>query len=239
MGSIFLLANWGGKILENKTLEMEYFLNLLFTGMWYLTLLFLLQVVGAVIEQFASKFKYVVLLLFYVIVYMVPDFWMGHELKFLMPYFVLAIALRKYDWAKCSLWVGLLSLLIFVAVMQFYTFEYSLYRMTDDVFTIRYHLFGLIRFIAGLSGSVFVLWLTTYMQRIRLVVKSLSYIGMITLPIYVLHQKFLMVNNVFSWTTTNMIVLLLLAIMDILFSVMLYKILKNNKYLNLLLFRGK
>lgn len=226
-------------MLGNKTFEIEYFLSLLFTGMWYLTLLFLLQVVGVIIEQFASKFKYIVWLLFYVIVYMAPVFWMGHELKFLTPYFILAIAQRKYDWAKCPLWVGILSLVIFVAIMQFYTFEHSLYRMTDDVFTIRYHLFALIRFIAGLSGSVFVLWLTTYIQRIRHLVRPLISIGMTTLPIYVLHQKFLMINKVFCMETTNVIVLLLLAIMDVLFSVMLYKILKKNKYLNLLLFGGK
>lgn len=229
----------GGKILGNKTFEIAYFLSLLFTGMWYLTLLFLLQVVGAVIEHFASKFKYIVWLLFYLIVYMAPDFWMGHELKILTPYFILAIALRKYDWAKCSLWIGLLSLMIFVAVMHFYTFEHSLYKMTDDVFTVRYHQFALIRFIAGLSGSVFVMWLTTYIQQIRYLVRPLIYIGMITLPIYVLHQKFLMINNVCHIQTTNTMSLLLLAIVDITLSVLIYKLLKNNKYLNLILFGGK
>lgn len=170
---------------------------------------------------------------------MASDFWMGHELKFLTPYFILAIALRKYDWSKCPSCVGFLSLVIFVAVIQFYTFEHSLYRMTDDVFTIRYHLFAFIRFIAGLSGSTFVLWLTTYIQQIRHLVRPLIYTGMTTLPIYVLHQKFLMLNKVFCMETTNVIVLLLLAIMDVSFSVMLYKILKKNKYLNLLLFGGK
>lgn len=228
-----------GKILGYKTLEIGYFISLFFTGMWYLTVLFLLQVIGAVVEHYFSKSKYIVWMLFYVIVYVAPNFWMGHELKFLTPFFVSAIALRGYDWSKCPLWIGLLALIIFVAVMQFYTFEHSLYRMTDNVFTIRYHLFALIRFIAGLCGSVFVLWLTTYIQQIRHLVRPLIYIGMTTLPIYVLHQKFLMMNKVFCMETMNVIVLLLFAIMDVLFSVMLYKILKKNKYLNLLLFGGK
>lgn len=235
-GAFSCLLIGGGKMLGNKTFEIAYFLSLLFTGMWYLTLLFLLQVVGAVIEHFASKFKYIVWLLFYLIVYMAPDFWMGHELKFLTPYFILAIALRKYDWAKCPLWVGLLSLMIFVAVMQFYTFEHSLYKMTDDVFTVKYHQFAIIRFIAGLSGSVFVMWLTTYIQRIKQIIKPLAYIGMTTLPIYVLHQKFLMVNNVFCMETTNVIVLLLFAIMDVVLSILTYKMLSKNKYLHLFLF---
>lgn len=204
--------------------------------MWYLTVLFILQVIGAVIEHYTPKIKYIVWAIFYLLIYISPDFWMGHELKFLTPFFVLAIALRRYDWSKCSLWIGLLSLMIFVAVMQFYTFEHSLYKMTDNVFTVRYHQFALIRFIAGLSGSVFVMWLTTYIQQIRHLVRPLIYIGMITLPIYVLHQKFLMINNVLGMETTNIIVLLLFAIMDVVLSILTYKILSKNKYLRLFLF---
>lgn len=241
MGAILLFADffWGGKILGHKALDLGYFFNLFFTGMWYLTVLFMLQVIGASIEHYTPKIKYIVWAIFYLLIYISPDFWMGHELKFLTPFFVLAIALRRYDWSKCSLWIGLLSLMLFVAVMQFYTFEHSLYKMTDDVFTVRYHQFALIRFIAGLSGSVFVMWLTTYIQQIRYLVRPLIYIGMITLPIYVLHQKFLMINNVCHIQTTNTMSLLLLAIVDITLSVLIYKLLKNNKYLNLILFGGK
>lgn len=167
---------------------------------------------------------------------MSPNFWMGHELKFLVPYFLLAIAFRKYDWSKCPLYIGSLSLLIFVIIMKFYTFEHSMYRMTDNVFTIRYHLFALIRFIAGLSGSIFVLWMTTYIQCIRQVVKPLTYIGMTTLPIYVLHQKFLILNKIFNISITNIMILLFFTIMDLVLSIIIYKILSKNKYLNLFLF---
>lgn len=234
--SCFLIG--GGKILGHKTLEMGYFISLFFTGMWYLTVLFLLQVIGAVIEHYFPKSKYQVWIILYAFIYMAPDFWMGHEFKFLIPFFVLAISLRRYDWSKCPFFIGLISLIIFIISMRFYTFEHSLYRMTDNVLTVKYHQFALIRFIAGFSGSIIILWLTTYIQQIKQIVGFLAYIGMITLPIYVLHQKFLLMNNILNVTTTNTIVLSVFAIIDVILCILLYNCLKQNKHVRLLLFGG-
>jgi fucose 4-O-acetylase-like acetyltransferase len=122
--------------------------------------------------------------------------------------------------------------------MRFYTFEHSLYRMTDNVLTVKYHQFALIRFIAGFSGSIIILWLTTYIQQIKQIVGFLAYIGMITLPIYVLHQKFLLMNNILNVTTTNTIVLSVFAIIDVILCILLYNVLKQNKHVRLLLFGG-
>lgn len=92
---------------------------------------------------------------------------MMRELKYLTPFFIIAIALRKYDWSKCSYKIGILFLLIFIVTMKVYTFEHSMYRMSDNIFTIDYHLSAFIRFIAGLSGSICVIWLASYLQKIK------------------------------------------------------------------------
>jgi len=239
MGRFFLFSNRGGKILGHKELEICYFIELLLTGMWYLTLLFLLQVTGAAIERFFTKHKYLAWMIFYLIIYMSPTLWMIHELKFLTPFFVLAIILRNYDWSRCSLLLGGAALFAFIFTMQFYSFECSMYRMTDNVFTIRYHQLAVIRFIAGLSGSILIIWLTTYLQRIRRASLILANIGMITLPIYVLHQKFLIINGIFHVETTNIAVLVFLTAAVAILSIALYRILRKNKYLRLCLFGEK
>jgi len=239
VGRVFLLSNRGGKILGHKELEVCYFIELLLTGMWYLTLLFLLQVTGSVIERFCPKHKYLAWTIFYLMIYISSKLWMIHELKFLTPFFVLAIILRNYDWSKCSMLLGMAALFIFIFTMQFYSFECSMYQMTDDVFTVRYHQLAVIRFIAGLSGSVLIIWITTYLQRIRRPALLLANIGTITLPIYVLHQKFLIINHIFHVETTNIAVLVFLTIVVTTLSIALYRILRKNKYLRLLLFGEK
>lgn len=90
--------------------------------------------------------------------------------------------------------------------MKVYTFEHSMYRMSDNIFTIDYHLSAFIRFIAGLSGSICVIWLASYLQKIKNITILIAKIGLITLPIYVLHQKFLIINKILHINTNNLII---------------------------------
>lgn len=236
MGSFFLFFNRGGKILRQGSIEICYFVELLFTGMWYLTLVFLLQLIGAVIERFASKHKYYIWICFYLLIYFSPGLWMIHELKYLTPFFIIGIALRQYDWSKCSLWLGILSLSIFIIIMTFYTFDMSMYKMTDHVLTAEYHKYALVRFVAGLSGSVLVIYLATLLIKVNKAVFVIAKIGMITLPIYVLHQKFLIVNYFLNIETTNVIILLFITAIDAILSILIYKLIRKIGILRLLLF---
>lgn len=120
--------------------------------------------------------------------------------------------------------------------MNVYTFEHSMYRMSDNIFTIDYHLSAFIRFIAGLSGSICAIWLASYLQKIKNIAILIAKIGLITLPIYVLHQKFLIINKILHINTNNLIILICFTAIDILLSVIIYKFLNKNKTLSLLLF---
>lgn len=154
--SCFIIG--GSKLFSSQYIDFKYFINLTLTGAWYLTLLFILQIIGAMIERFYAQYKYIAWSVIYLIIYIAPQLWMMRELKYLTPFFIIAIALRKYDWSKCSYKIGILFLLIFIVTMKVYTFEHSMYRMSDNIFTIDYHLSAFIRFIAGLSGSICVIW---------------------------------------------------------------------------------
>lgn len=162
--SCFIIG--GSKLFSSQYIDFKYFINLTLTGAWYLTLLFILQIIGAMIERFYAQYKYIAWSVIYLIIYIAPQLWMMRELKYLTPFFIIAIALRKYDWSKCSYKIGILFLLIFIVTMKVYTFEHSMYRMSDNIFTIDYHLSAFIRFIAGLSGSICVIWLASYLQKI-------------------------------------------------------------------------
>jgi fucose 4-O-acetylase-like acetyltransferase len=232
--SCFLIG--GGKLFSSQHLDFKYFIDLILTGAWYLTLLFILQITGAVIERFYSKYKYIAWGCVYLMIYVAPQLWMMRELKYLMPFFVTAIALRKYDWSKCSYKIGVLFLLIFIATMKVYTFEHSMYRMPDSIFTTDYHSSAFIRFIAGLSGSICIIWLTSYLQNIKNITILIAKIGIITLPVYVLHQKLLIINGILHISTNNLITLICFTAIDIFLSVMIYKFLNKNKTLSLLLF---
>lgn len=93
-----------------------------------------------------------------------------------------------------------------------------------------------IRFIAGLSGSICAIWLASYLQKIKNITILIAKIGLITLPIYVLHQKFLIINKILHINTNNLIILICFTAIDIFLSVIIYKFLKKNKTLSLLLF---
>lgn len=232
--SCFLIG--GGKLFSSQHLDLKYLINLIFTGAWYLTLLFILQIIGAMIERFYSQYKYIAWGCVYMMIYVAPQLWMIRELKYLTPFFIIAIALRKYDWSKCSYKIGVLFLLIFIVTMRFYTFEHSMYRMSDNFFTTDYHLSAFIRFIVGLSGSICIIWLSSYLQDIKNITILIAKIGMITLPIYVLHQKFLIINRILHISTNNLIILICFTVIDLFLSLITYKFLKKDKTLSLLLF---
>lgn len=57
-----------------------------------------------------------------------------------------------------------------------------------------------------------------------------------TLPVYALHQKPLIINKFFEYSTGSIVLWILLSFFLIGFSVIIYKILSKNIYLSLYLF---
>lgn len=168
-----------------------------------------------------------------------PPYWIINELKYLIPYFILSIYFKKYDWQKCPLWLFVISLTLFVLLLNIFTFDYSLYRMTDEMLTIKYTYMSIIRFLSGISGIICSLYICKWINKIPYISNYYVYIGTLTLPIYVLHQKFLMIERIVHYKTENILMIIASSLIIIELSIITYRLLKKNKYIQLFLFGEK
>lgn len=224
------------KLICHKELEILYFISLLFTGMWFLTVLFLISIIGVFIQNYYSKYKYCAWLIIYLIINFLPSYGTFNQLKYLIPYFVLAMYFSKYNWRQCPLWLFSISLLIFILLLNIYTFDYSLYQMGgQNVLTFEYYWKSFIRFFSGISGVICSLYICKWIYQLKKVNYCFMYIGTLTLPIYVLHQYFLLIQRVSSYQNSSILFNILLSIVIVLISILSYKIL-NKKYIRIFLF---
>ena len=239
MGMFFRNINRGGKILKHGELDLFYFADILFSGLWFLTVLFILSVIGATIHHYFTENRLTVWMLLFAVFYMAPDYWMVNELKFLMPFFVMAIYVKKHEIERLPVWIYITGTLLFLCMFNIYTFEDSLYKIEYKPFTLDYHIKSLIRYTSGFSGIICSLLICRLLCKYTFVSGLLSYIGMVTLPIYALHQKFLLPNKVIGYQSENVLVTIIAAAIVIALSISLYNILRKNKLIRILLFGEK
>lgn len=226
------------KILTQKPIEVTYFVDLIFTGMWFLTALFIIECVCAFLYHFCRGYSYIAVCILYCILYVSPQFWMRNELLFLLPFFVGAMALGDVKWISCPWWLAAVALIVFVGCLQIYTFDYSMYRMDSDIYSLSYHKKNAIRLLGGGAGIILSVYLCKWLSMLNRL-RWLALIGTITLPIYVLHQKFLMPLRAIEWTVDSYyiyIVAILLSVVITLLSIVFYKLFHRIKLCRILMF---
>jgi fucose 4-O-acetylase-like acetyltransferase len=235
IGCSIICAN---KLLVGKAIELPYVAHLVFTGAWFLTTLFLLQTIGVIVEQCSNKtVRRCIYGLIYVTLYLCPiDLWMLHELKFLMPFFFIGSWASRWNWERMPWWLGLVALVIFVSLFPRFQFGDTVYMMTDEVASSRYHYQALLRFVMGLTGSMCAVYLCQWIKYLPALARVLGYLGRNTLPIYVLHQYFLNVNRALHIQTTQLLLPLIVAMAIVALSILLYQLLRRNNCLKQLLF---
>ena len=228
------------KIRASKPLEIDYFLDILFTGMWFLTVLFILNVIGAFIEKLSSKYKWLVWCGVYLIVYFLPSLWMVNEVKFLLPFFVLGMFVKLHDIKRVPLLAFLISLIVFVYFLfGVYDFDFSLYQMKDNVLDLDYHVKSLVRMVSGLCGILLTFYVFDKIRWKPEVTRWLTDIGMCTLPIYVMHQKFLLPFHAISSSMLSWLMAFVCSVILLFLCRMIYSLLSKNRLLALLLFGEK
>lgn len=235
-GMFNVLLIGGGKVFSHKSLDWLYLLDSLFTGLWFLTILFLFSVMGCLIHQACKKMCWLAWIIIILAIYFIPAGFMVNEMKFLLPFFVMAIWLSKYDWQNIKWWQTFIAIIVFILSLQIYTFDYSIYRMGSNVFSMEYFQHTWVRFVSGVSGSIATIGFTKILFQLQLLKKWTVYIGSMTLPVYALHQKPLIINKFFEYSTGSIVLWILLSFFLIGFSVIIYKILSKNIYLSLYLF---
>lgn len=146
---------------------------------------------------------------------------------------------RHFDWSKCSLWLFALSAAVFgYLLMEVYTFDCSVYKMDGATFTADYTWKTIVRIVSGVSGIVCSVYLCVWLYKVRTLRRPVIYIGTLTLPIYALHQKFLMPATLLDYKTDNILLVFVVSIAVIILSVMTYKLLRN-RYIRLFFFGEK
>lgn len=115
----------------------------------------------------------------------------------------------------------------FLMAVNIYDWDYTLYAMSDiPVMTWKILYKAIVRLIGGISGIICMLYLCKYIVKIKYLNACLLYAGGVTLPIYVLHQKFLVFSTVLNYHTNNLFIISMISVIIILLSILLYKMLR-------------
>lgn len=233
-GTISCIAITLNKFINNKPIDLSYCIQVITTGLWYLTALFVLSFIGAIIHQLFHKHKYMAWFIFYfALTFIIPyNTWMHNELWFLLPFFLFGA--YYYRQKNHPLLIAIVALLLFIICYHHYTFKYSMYEINnlkDNEKLIAY----VIRNVSGLSGIIVTSYLCLQLNKLKAYLRYFCYLGGITLPVYALHQYFLHFNKALNYHTSNIIYIIGISILIITLSIITYK-LCSNKWIRLFLF---
>ena len=233
------------KMYTSKSIDGFYILHLVFVGLWFLTTLFILQVIGALIHKCFYKLPYVLLcwLLVWLIVCFTPNVFVLKYVEAMLPFFVLGFVWKRMK-NDIPVFVGLISIIVFYVVSRFFFWSDTMYSMDVDCFSFSYLKSTILRLVAGLSGIISVLWLVRLLYRFCVrYIKTLEgvvvYIGTVTLPIYALHQKFLIPLRFLPFELPLSIRLTLLPLIIVALSIVFYLLLSKVRLLRMILFGEK
>ena len=241
MGCLDCLRYGGGRLLKHIEVDSTVLIKMLTDGLWFLTVLFVLTVIGATIHKCCKESfvkYYIVWGLVWTIFYFLPDFWVFNQIEFLMPFYVLGIAFRNVDFSKIRVLPVLIAAVVFVVCLAHFNFDATVYNMSSDCLSQQYLKYTGLRLAGGVSGIVVSLYICKWINKIPApALRFLAHIGTITLPIYVLHQKFLLINIfILKFTIENTLCLMLITGALLILTILTYNILRKNKYVALFLF---
>lgn len=233
-GIINSLALTINKFIHNKPIDSTYCLHIIVTGLWYLTLLFILSSFGAIIHHYFSKYKWVAWgIIYFALTFIIPyNTWMHNELWFLLPFFLFGTYYYKHN--KQSLCIAIIASFLLIICFHKYSFKYSMYEINALLPNERLIAYT-IRNLSALSGIIVISYLCLQLNKLKAYQSVFCYIGGLTLPIYVLHQYFLHFNKSLNYHTLNIIYIIGISILTITLSIITYK-LCYNKWIKLFLF---
>lgn len=236
-GAFTIVLVGGGKILKNKPIETTYILDLLFTGMWFLTVLFILSIVGCVIHKYCNRYKYMAWIIMYVVILLYGSNWLRNELICMTPFFLFGSLLGKYrhNW-NISWGITLLALCVFIYCYYYFDWDDTMYAMTDDICSLVWWKSYVLRIFAGLSGSILTMYLCIWILKLSKVSVLLSYVGIFSLPIYVLHQKFFIYNQFVNCPDFSIWLTFLSFVLVLFLSIGSYLVLRKSSVLRKIMF---
>lgn len=238
-GIINILLINAHKIIHNKPIDINYSLNVILIGMWFLTVLYTLSIIGYFIHKKLPKYIILSWIIVFSLIYFTPSIWLINEIKYLLPFFVIGYLIKRYGIENYLLGKNrYIILFVLIAIyslcFHIFTFDYTVYKTPHDILSYDYFHKYIIRFVSGLSGSLICIYAGKFIEKIYYLKKYLLRLGLLTLPIYVIHQNFLMINFLIH-RYCNFFIIIITTIITIELSIIVYNKL-SNKYLQLSLF---
>lgn len=156
------------KFLKHKPIDIGYFLNITFTGMWFLTVLFIVSVMGCLIyKKFKEKLRIPAAVTLLICFYLLPsNIWLSNEISFLAPFFFLAVLLHQYDWKRIPWWIAFVALCLFIICFNHYTFRSSMYMAINHYDAQTFYNI-ILRLISGLCGIIISSFLISCIYRLN------------------------------------------------------------------------
>lgn len=207
--------------------NMEYF------GLWFLSVLF---VISCLCRLFISCKYYMYIYLFAALLFVtLPDsVFMAHQLRYLFPYFVLGIVMKRLSIERFPLWQSLMAFILFVLCAVFYKMDYSMYFLSRD--DSHYWQISAFRFIAGIAGIITMFGFYRMLSKNNFLTAMLIQLGGETLPIYFIHVGIFSLYARTHLQTDNMAIIVVTLVLITYVSILIYRLLRKNKYLALVMF---
>lgn len=236
IGIINAIIIGGGNSLVHNQLRLRYIIELFSTGLWFLTVLFVLSVIGGTLRKLFKERIWLAWGSVLIILYFIPEWWIVNELKYLSLFFVLGCFFSKLKLKSIPVWVGICSIVCYVLLFQNMDFSKTVYQMTNQIFSKQYFYDYFFRDTIAFLGIISSMFLCQILNRLRLISKILVYLGSITLPIYVLHQYLFMWNSFAKIQINSSVIIFCIAVLALWVTYLLYRILSINTVIDRLLF---
>ena len=210
-----------------------------FVFYWYLTSLFVCQMIIAIASKFTSRTSTIILILSLVTLIPFTDFL---KINFMLP-FLLGGVILKYLFdnnisLKC---LGFVSFIVTGFLLYFWNVDYSVYKSPFNSINMNIRELGIYvyRFSLGFSMSILFVVIAKYLTRYNLF-KNLARLGKYTLVMYTVSVicKYVLINNTQCVVTEPIyleITSLIATVFLIALSVVLTKLFEKNKITSFLL----
>lgn len=230
------LTGGGNWLILNKLPSLDLFVkNILFAN-WFLSVLFILSVIVAVVEKFGGHYKSILYFVSTVIIYLLPNIWYTAYCKWLMPYFLLAIVLSRFDWHNTNWQLTVVAAYVFGVSWHLFSDNPALLKVGTNIGSWVFHTDVITRTLAGIAGCIVTIYLCKLLFKLKATYESICYLGSISLPIYVIHVQICEVNDILHFATSNIMILMVVTIAMIAIPILTYRFCRRSRVLMLVLF---
>lgn len=220
-----------------------YFLRKSVLHLWFLWALFLCTILILVVNRL-FKDSLLVYISIFAVSFLIPDVMNLGLYKFMYPYFLIGYLYNVKGWQKrvvpyCNIKLLLLLGVIFIILLQFYSYDSYIYTSGHCVWgkdIINQMSINFYRYIIGFIGSCFVILLFYFLIEQRgMHMPFWAYVGKVTMGIYIMESLLLFPEIVKSMHEVNYWVVAIESLYRMTVCLLIINLIKKTKTLNRLL----